>query len=52
MFVGIGNGIDGLIHMSEISWSRRKKAISDVYKKGTFIEALVLNMTKHRRSFL
>ncbi len=25
MFVGIGNGIDGLVHMSELSWSRRKK---------------------------
>ena len=36
MFVGIGNGIDGLVHMSEISWSRRKKALFQiVYKKGT-----------------
>jgi small subunit ribosomal protein S1 len=51
LFVGIGNGIDGLIHMSEISWSRRKKAISDVYKKGTFIEALVLNIDKEQKKF-
>jgi small subunit ribosomal protein S1 len=51
LFVGIGNGIDGLIHMSEISWSRRKKAISDVYKKGTFIEALVLNIDKVQKKF-
>ncbi len=51
MFVGIGNGIDGLIHMSEISWSRRKKAISDVYKKGAFIEALVLNVDKTQKKF-
>ncbi|MBP1734129.1 MAG: ribosomal protein [Deltaproteobacteria bacterium] len=51
LFVGIGNGIDGLIHMSEISWSRRKKAISDIYKKGTFIEALVLNIDKVQKKF-
>lgn len=51
LFVGIGNGIDGLIHMSEISWSRRKKSISDIYKKGTFVEALVLNVDKTQKKF-
>jgi small subunit ribosomal protein S1 len=51
LFVGIGNGVDGLIHMSEISWSRRKKVISDMYKKGTFVEALVLNIDKVQKKF-
>jgi small subunit ribosomal protein S1 len=51
LFVGIGNGIDGLIHMSEISYSRRKKAISDIYKKGTFIDALVINVDKTQKKF-
>ncbi|HQO63903.1 MAG TPA: 30S ribosomal protein S1, partial [Syntrophorhabdus sp.] len=51
MFVGIGNGIDGLIHMSEVSYSRRKKAISDVYKKGTYVEALVLTVDKTQKKF-
>jgi small subunit ribosomal protein S1 len=51
LFVGIGNGIDGLIHMSEISWSRRKKVISEMYKKGTFVEALVLNIDKEQKKF-
>ena len=32
MFIGIGNGIDGLVHMSEISWSRRKKVVSEMFK--------------------
>jgi len=40
-----------LIHMSEISYSRRKKAISDIYKKGTFIEALVINVDKTQKKF-
>lgn len=51
LFVGIGNGIDGLIHMSEVSWSRRKKVVSNLYKKGTLIEALVLNVDKVQKKF-
>ena len=51
MFVGIGNGIDGLIHLSEMSWSRRKKAITDMFRKGTLVEALVLNIDKTQKKF-
>ena len=51
MFVGIGNGIDGLIHISEISWSRRKKIVSETYKKGMPVEALVLNVDKAAKKF-
>ncbi len=51
MFVGIGNGIDGLVHMSELSWSRRKKASQEQLKKGTTIEALVLNIDKAQKKF-
>ncbi len=51
LFVGIENGIDGLIHMSEVSWSRRKKVVSDLYKKGSLIEALVLNVDKTHKKF-
>ncbi|MBP1748005.1 MAG: ribosomal protein [Deltaproteobacteria bacterium] len=51
MFVGIGNGIDGLVHMSELSWSRRKKASQEQLKKGTTIDALVLNIDKVQKKF-
>jgi small subunit ribosomal protein S1 len=51
MFVGIGNGIDGLVHMSELSWSRRKGIVSEQYKKGADIEALVLNIDKVQKKF-
>jgi small subunit ribosomal protein S1 len=51
MFVGIGSGIDGLVHMSEISWSRRKRNLAETYKKGTAVEALVLNIDKTQRKF-
>lgn len=51
MFVGIGNGIDGLVHMSELSWSRRKSVTSEQYKKGATVEALVLNIDKAQKKF-
>jgi small subunit ribosomal protein S1 len=51
MFVGIRNGIDGLVHVSEISWSRRKRVIADLYKKGTLIETLVLNIDRGQKKF-
>ena len=51
MFVGIGNGIDGLVHMSEVSWSRRKKTVTDTYKKGSMVDALVINIDKGQKKF-
>ncbi len=51
MFVGIGNGIDGLVHMSELSWSRRKNVTSEQYRKGSTVEALVLNIDKVQKKF-
>ncbi|MBP6941674.1 MAG: 30S ribosomal protein S1 [Syntrophorhabdaceae bacterium] len=51
MFLGIGSGIDGLVHVSEISWSRRKKTIPESFKKGMFVDALVLNIDKEQKKF-
>jgi len=51
MFVGIGNGIDGLVHMSELSWSRRKKTTQEQLKKGVTVDALVLNIDKPQKKF-
>jgi len=51
MFVGIGNGIDGLVHMSELSWSRRKRTTQEQLKKGTMVDALVLNIDKVQKKF-
>ena len=51
LFVGIEEGIDGLVHISEISWSRRKNIAADSYKKGTMIDALVLNIDPEQKKF-
>lgn len=44
IFVGVEEGIDGLIHMSDISWKHRVKHPSELFKKGQEIEAMVLNI--------
>ncbi|MFN8058260.1 MAG: 30S ribosomal protein S1 [Vicinamibacterales bacterium] len=43
-FVEVEEGIDGLIHISDMSWSKRIKHPSEVLKKGDKVEALVLNI--------
>ncbi len=51
LFVGMDDGIDGLVHISEISWSRRKNIVADTYKKGATVEALVLNIDAEQKKF-
>jgi len=51
LFVGMDDGIDGLVHISEISWSRRKNVIAESYKKGAAVDALVLNIDGEQKKF-
>ena len=51
LFVGMEDGIDGLVHISEISWSRRKNVVADIYKKGATVDALVLNIDGEQKKF-
>ena len=43
-FVEVEEDIDGLIHISDMSWSKRVKHPSEVLKKGDKVEAVVLNI--------
>jgi len=43
-FVEVEEGIDGLIHISDLSWTKRVKHPSEVLKKGDTVEAVVLNI--------
>jgi small subunit ribosomal protein S1 len=43
-FVEVEEGIDGLIHISDMSWSKRLKHPSEILKKGDVVEAMVLNI--------
>jgi small subunit ribosomal protein S1 len=43
-FVEVEEGIDGLIHISDLTWNKRVKHPSEVIKKGDTVEAVVLNI--------
>ena len=51
VFVGIEEGIDGLIHVSDISWTQRVKDPRELYKKGDELEAVVLKVDKDNEKF-
>jgi small subunit ribosomal protein S1 len=51
LFVGIDDGIDGLVHISNISWTKRIKHPSEVYETGQVVRAVVLNIDKEKRHF-
>ena len=48
-FVEIEEGIDGLVHISDMSWTRRVRHPSEVVKKGQEIDVVVLSIDKKRR---
>lgn len=51
VFIGIDEGIDGLVHISDISWTKRIKHPSEVFKKGQEAQAIVLNIDKDNERF-
>jgi small subunit ribosomal protein S1 len=51
VFVGIEEGVDGLIHVSDVSWTERVKHPQDLYKKGDEVEAKVLQIDVENMRF-
>jgi len=51
IFIGIEEGIDGLIHVSDLSWTERIKHPSEKYAKGETIQAVVLKIDKEHERF-
>jgi small subunit ribosomal protein S1 len=51
IFIGIDEGIDGLVHISDISWTKRIKHPSEAYKKGDLVQAIVLEIDKPNERF-
>ncbi|HWC00154.1 MAG TPA: 30S ribosomal protein S1 [Bryobacteraceae bacterium] len=51
-FIEIEEGIDGLVHVSDLSWTKRIKHPSEVLKKGQLVQAVILNIDSkaHRLS--
>ncbi|MBW2399321.1 MAG: 30S ribosomal protein S1 [Deltaproteobacteria bacterium] len=51
IFVGLEEGIDGLVHVSDISWTEQIKHPSEKFKKGDNVEAVVLKIDKENEKF-
>ncbi len=51
IFIGIEEGIDGLIHVSDLSWTERIKHPSEKYAKGETIQAVVLKIDRENERF-
>ncbi|GAB6888136.1 30S ribosomal protein S1 [Desulfothermus okinawensis JCM 13304] len=51
IFVGIEEGIDGLIHVSDISWTKKIHHPGELYKPGEIIRAKVLTVDKENEKF-
>ncbi|MBP6914981.1 MAG: 30S ribosomal protein S1 [Smithellaceae bacterium] len=51
VFVGIEEGIDGLIHVSDISWKHRVSHPSEYFKKGQEVEAVVEKVDVENEKF-
>ena len=43
-FIEIEEGIDGLVHVSDLSWTKRVKHPSEMLKKGQVVQAVILNI--------
>lgn len=51
VFIEIEKDIDGLIHVSDLSWSTKSKNPHDLFKKGDVVEAVVLNVDPSAEKF-
>jgi small subunit ribosomal protein S1 len=51
IFVGLEEGIDGLVHVSDISWTEQIKHPGEKFKKGETVEAVVLKIDRENEKF-
>lgn len=49
VFVQIIPGVDGLVHVSDISWTEHIKSPADIYKKGDEVEVVVTDINKAKK---
>ncbi|MFO7594967.1 MAG: 30S ribosomal protein S1 [Desulfocurvibacter africanus] len=51
LFIGIEDGIDGLIHVSDISWTKKIRHPGEMYKVSDTVQAKVLTVDKENEKF-
>ncbi|MDD0854089.1 30S ribosomal protein S1 [Halobacteriovorax sp. GB3] len=51
MFVDLGEEVDALIHVSDISWTKKNVNLNEEFKEGQDVEAMVLSVDKDNAKF-
>lgn len=51
LFVGLLEEVDGLVHLSDLSWVRPARPLTEIFKKGQEIEAVVLSVDRENDRF-
>lgn len=51
MFIDLGEEVDALIHVSDLSWTKKNVNINEEYKEGQEVEAMVLSVDKDNAKF-
>ncbi len=49
IFLELEKGVEGLVHISEISWTKKINSLEEMFAIGDFVEAVVLNLNKEKR---
>ncbi|HCR85082.1 MAG TPA: 30S ribosomal protein S1 [Alphaproteobacteria bacterium] len=49
VFVELGTGIEGLVHVSEMSWAKKNVNPSSIYKKGDKVEVMILSIEPEKQ---
>jgi small subunit ribosomal protein S1 len=49
IFVQLAPGVDGLVHISDLSWTEHVKHPADIFKKGDEVQAVILDINKQKR---
>jgi len=49
VFIGIEDGVDGMVHKSDLSWTQRITNPADIYRKGDEVEAIILSVNHDER---
>ena len=49
LFIGLEDGIDGLVHVSDVDWNKSDESLLEEYQKGQQVEAVILSIDSERQ---
>ncbi|MBC7172991.1 MAG: 30S ribosomal protein S1, partial [Polyangiaceae bacterium] len=49
VFIGIEDGVDGMVHKSDLSWTQRINNPAEIYRKGDEVEAIILSINHEEK---